>query len=1025
MEFLESMKNMLRNSIPDLVIKYSGIAKQYETVETKRAGDRYVSAKLKTDSFASYPYFTKSALLAGGFSEKEATDYSKDKYKIPENRRKFAVQAMRNEIISTYVEGNDYYRMLNGYPRVDDYEEIWLEPEVYQRYGISPSPLHLINPDILTSMEALGELDYIKAQYPTKEYLEYVGYKRIDPSISRNADNYQILFFPRVDGGENFYRDFMNMYEECREYFLTVIYNQYYVANYDYYDNYIAFNILIMTINKLIPTMLERYVERDFYDAETIRVFLDAYGIEYNPIFTITQMKLIAKNLNVLLQSKSSDKVFIDILELIGYSNFSLMKYYLVKQHIFDADKKPVFHYKTITDEDGNQKQVLDESSMYEYYFVRTKVGTYNIQDALHDSSNIIDYKEVVTTDDHWIEDAELKEKLNNSEFNYIETKYMDMNVMYRMHSIVFETVYLTRMVLDKQSTKAIFVSLPSISTSQVSLFNVFILLICLLCKYYGMEPDLLTSPSKILHIMGFNFKADFESIKEEIRRRDDLDDRLIKYIKDITFTSPSDINKMYVNVRELEQLLVRLMNEAETHETYKAYDKLYKTLMWTELNNDIYKLSDGTIPAQFTDYLRESDPTLYIYYMTITDKDSISNATDYITSKLSNMFADTQYLNYIKIIDTTQLDAIRKLLCFFKSYTVTMRDTNLILRLDSRYYNMIHFSTYCNFSGDGPTKLYIPDSNIMDMLIDRIFKMKTKESMHDNIDLKDPMLVMVDNIMKLCCHFDFKPFASVDEKIINHIFVNGGVTGLFAENKMDGTVSIDLTEKWLGNIIHKHRLPLVASFTIHTDELVPDTIQTICGVSTAYIDESIRELWLAEQKVKYKESMRDSIDIHTRYTKTMQESQKIHDGVMIANGLKATSSANIIGEYFKLQDAFKLFYKLNDKIYMKFVHQLFHVIESGSMVDPIIVNEGPVGAIESLCLPSDTFTISDGKSIKSMIKQESNVSSRETMNIDNIIEMQVPDAVNLTARPMVNTRISNLNDRPKIKDKIMKMVWE
>ncbi len=791
MAFLDSIKNLLIKSVPDLVIKYSNIAATYETVETKRAGDRYVAAKRKLDTFDSYPTYSTQCLLAAGFVESEAIAFSKDRSKIPSTKRNMVLEMQRKMIIEEYVEQNDYYRTLNGLPMLDDMEEIWLPMEVYQEYDITPGPVHEINPELLLVFEALGLLDDIIAQHPERKYLKHLGKRRIDICTARLADNFEIIYLPRLDNGEIFYRDFMMVYEECREYFLTVIYNRYYGNKYEYYDNYLAFDILIMTMNKMISIMMLKYVQRDFYDVDSLRIFLEAYGIEYNTVFTFAQLKLVAKNLNLLLKTKSTDRVFVDMLELLGYSNFSIMKYYLVKQHIFDENNKPVFYYKTVTDEDGNTSEVLDVERMYNYYFVRTEIGTYDIQEILSDTSNIIPYNQVAGLDEYWIEDKQLKEKLASSQFNYVDTKYIDINVVYNMHSIMFETIYLTRMVLDKKETKAIYVNLPSVSDEEVALFDVFILLICLLCKYNHIEPDILKSPSKIMYILGYNFEADFDAIKQEILNRRDLDDSLVNYIKNTTFTTPSDVNALFGNVLELERLLTKLMNEAETKATYNAYEKIYRTLMWTRLNESIYKIN-GSIPDQFTDYLLQASGRLYSYYLSCETDEQLVHAVDYITTKLMNLFSNAKYLRFIKIMDETQLNAIKKLLCFFKSYTVNMQETKLVLILDSRYYNMVHFSSYVNFSGDGPTELIIPDSSMLKMILDALHKESGYLSPYDEFNVKGYQLFLGNIIPKLKVQIDFKMYYNLTESMINHIFVTSVPSDIFTDIHMEDELHLD-----------------------------------------------------------------------------------------------------------------------------------------------------------------------------------------------------------------------------------------
>ena len=51
---LSRFYKFLVNSVPRCVIKMSTVAKSYETVESKKAGDKYVSIRMGTDSFVTY-----------------------------------------------------------------------------------------------------------------------------------------------------------------------------------------------------------------------------------------------------------------------------------------------------------------------------------------------------------------------------------------------------------------------------------------------------------------------------------------------------------------------------------------------------------------------------------------------------------------------------------------------------------------------------------------------------------------------------------------------------------------------------------------------------------------------------------------------------------------------------------------------------------------------------------------------------------------------------------------------------------
>ena len=83
----------------------------------------------------------------------------------------------------------------------------------------------------------------------------------------------------------------------------------------------IGFMILHMTIQRMISTTFKVMLDRDFYDLETCRMFLESYKIPFEKLFTLNQQKMIIKNLNLLLMNKHTPNVLYDVLDLLGYKN--------------------------------------------------------------------------------------------------------------------------------------------------------------------------------------------------------------------------------------------------------------------------------------------------------------------------------------------------------------------------------------------------------------------------------------------------------------------------------------------------------------------------------------------------------------------------------------------------------------------------------------------------------------------------------------------------------------------------------
>lgn len=688
-------------------------AKQYETLDIMKAADIFVAASLKVDTINAYKYSLDSNVLSyvGIYDKHERQrifidpgilerEYSE---KIPA-----ILEYERKKVIDNYVEQNEYYRMINGQPPLDATEVVYLDTDFLAGYGFKDdpddrTPLHELPSDILIALEADGIIAELQEQFPDKKYISYTASRKIDIVEARRAHNFDLLYFPRQDGNNRFYRDFLFYYEEAREYFTSAIYNHSFAARYEYYDGFIGLMILTMTIQRMISNLFKVVVERDFYDLATLRLFLEAFGVPFIELFTVQQQRMLVKNLNILLMKKQSTQVMYDILDLLGYDSFELYKYVLVKQHKMvqknvESDYQPAFVYKFTVDDNGNQILKLDASQSFDYYFVRVDMKDADIKLEDITADNAYHYDEITGHDPTWINDDELALKLEETDFNFIETKYADVSVHVRMQNKLFELTYLARLLLDKyEDTSAIRISLARVSDSAFSLLECQVFLTCLMCKINGMVPNILRRPSQILAVLGFNFHEDVEEIKrdilaenEEYRYKNgvdlyDLD--VLEYIKNVTFKTAKDVNDFYVNIRDFEDFLSYAMMTTKSVDAYHAYRQLYNTLMITYIDDDTYKDSEGNPVFRYDDYLRELSPELYNFYKKLTSEECL-DYINYIGTKFSTLFEDTEYMGMLTIGDSALIEGIIKMVRTFKSLTLDIKDMDVVYVFDSRTRN-------------------------------------------------------------------------------------------------------------------------------------------------------------------------------------------------------------------------------------------------------------------------------------------------------------------------------------------------
>lgn len=720
MELTNILKRFLMNGVPKMVVKMGKQARANETLDIMKRADIYVAASLKIDTFNAYRYSidTNALVAIGIYSKKERQRILGDTSILEKHYKQLLpslMEHMRNRVISNYVEENPYYRTINGQPPIMDTYQDFVYPDisVLKENGFDEpfavddyehrTPLHLLPEDTLYAMDSAGELDKLQIAYPDKPYISHVASRKVSIVDARRAHNFELLYFPKLDSNNRLYRDFIFYYDEAREYFMSTIYNHNFSAKYEYYDGFIGLMILTMTVQRMISNLFKIVVERDFYDLATLRLFLESFGVPFVELFTARQQRMLVKNLNILLMKKQGTQVMYDILDLLGYDSFTLSKYVLVKQHKMiqenvESDIKPSFIYKSTVDENGNLVLVKDASSNYDYYFVGVDMKEEDIRLVDITAENAHDYDEFTKDDPTWIRDEDLANKLENTDFNFVETKYADMAVNIRMQEKLFEMVYLSRILLDKkEDTDKIKISLARISEHPFSLLEVEVFLICIMCKNNHMAPNILRRPSQVLAVLGFDFHEDLQKIKADILKENEdwkyhhgedlLDTKFLEYLRTVTFKTPKDVNDFYASLKEFEEFMSYAMLTTHSVDAYHAYRKIYNTLMITSITDETYQDDAGSPFFRYDMYLKHLNIELYTFYNNLKQEEC-PDYINYIATKFATIFEDTEYMGLIDLGDAALIEGILKIIKTFKSLTIDLKDLDIVYVFDSRTKN-------------------------------------------------------------------------------------------------------------------------------------------------------------------------------------------------------------------------------------------------------------------------------------------------------------------------------------------------
>lgn len=807
---VESILNDIKAMVDNVIIKLSYQAEQYETVDIKREADRYIAAYLERDTFNSYRQYPIDVIAKAGISNlNDLFEYNKDRHKIPRDKRQAVLKAMRQTVVNEYVEMNDYYRELIGMPPSNAPESEWIyltEAEMAYYEIDEVRPIHDYPKEIQLKLERDLIPQLIKL-YPDRTYLQHMGSKSVNLVRAREAKNFEIIFTD-INLDTVFMRAFFETYDFAREYFMNMLYNKSFRYRYDLYDNYIGMHIMIMTIQRLIVDTIKMGIDRDFYDLISIKKLFNVYGIPFFEDLPLDYQRTIVKNVNMLVRSKSTDKVLYDIANTLFYERVKIYKYYLIRERKFDENGDPIFAYKeiildndpekfyvkssnelnyeiTIQDdklttiqsdvdyapdaiyikndngqvfkifmtndvimsemvedegliiedvvlynernekfkltvnenhivtffEDYERRVDYDYEKMFEIYFQATDIMERNVISTLENKYNKYHYDSVVADDVYWWETEELKKELYEREYNFIDTKYISITVMQNLTKLLYETSYYLNLILDhkntttpleqrifnadtmKYGTDYLYITLDRISTVPVSIFDTVMILCALVSKKNGMKGNIIVeSPSKIMSVMGFNFEANFNLIRENITKYKRIfkNQEVLKYLDLLDIKTVKDIDTLFNNFKNFAEFCSDMIANTNDINEYKAYKELFKVITVRKDSVELFKMSNGNIATTYLEYLYDKLPVI-AEFIDGLHKDKTGVYIEHAIGKLNELIPEIEYMNTLNGTNNNIVQAIQSLINFFKSYTVDLRTLNIMYMFDNKMLNKIY----------------------------------------------------------------------------------------------------------------------------------------------------------------------------------------------------------------------------------------------------------------------------------------------------------------------------------------------
>ena len=282
-----------------------------------------------------------------------------------------------------------------------------------------------------------------------------------------------------------------------------------------------------------------------------------------------------------------------------------------------------------------------------------------------------------------------IRSAIAEQEFNYARTKYMSIDYLVDVAELSFQIPYFYNMLYDDVFTEDnLTINIAKISPyHKFKLSHLFCYMTTLAYMFKDIDDTIMRSPTQIMWVKGFNFKADLDAIKEWIldQRRKPEDFNAFDFI---TNPAPYPDIKSFIDTyhtnKKVFKTIVENMREAKNYDIYSIWKKLYDSMMVWEFNMEFFKLDNGEIAPTFTEFLKEKDNVLYLSLKRIENISNRDAREEEIISMIQDIiyileeYIDSKefkylYLSLPGVSADHLLEYLFTMINFFKSYKVVL----------------------------------------------------------------------------------------------------------------------------------------------------------------------------------------------------------------------------------------------------------------------------------------------------------------------------------------------------------------
>lgn len=491
-EYLLKLQLIITNT----EFKNGTMAKEYETVESKTLGDKYVRAMNGKDSFIEYQYNGRELryrLSKMGYDEDTITKMLENDLLLPTSFRQQIFMEKHNEFINNYVEQNPYYARLSGYPFVgndqcDPDEVVYIPDEFYNMYASTGEiyrgePIHELSDKMQELFMNSKYYEQTMKEHPEALYLKYIGSNKIPIEISRSTEDAGIMrintsklstnneLYGVVTVSSDVIHMFVNVYNKTKDYIFYTLRGDF--SNvYANYDSFMRFLTIYMSIGNCLSYFMKASSELRMENNAVANNFFALYGFPSIIMEGNNTGEFLAK-FRQLLMDKGTNTVY-RVKDLIGYDYTDIYTLVMVKQQKFE-NGVPI--YKTL--DDGSIVPVQD--------IVFRRLGTADDNTSyfkFREESKSYPWREIADADPRWWNTPEVEQMLNDMNYTLSNSKYIQLSTHMSFDDIWWQCVIFLRGILDNRNeaiNTPITINFNIENVSSVNLFEAVLALVILM----------------------------------------------------------------------------------------------------------------------------------------------------------------------------------------------------------------------------------------------------------------------------------------------------------------------------------------------------------------------------------------------------------------------------------------------------------------------------------------------------------------------------------------------------------------